>query len=170
MENRYKTKIISYKEAATIAKRLHHDSKKIVFKTGCFDIFHIGHVRALRYCKSIGDILVVGLGSDKTLKALKGENRPVFSEKHRAELLATLECVDYVVILKEPLKGRIDHEKIISIICPTYYMLPPDDKALLLKQKIADKYGIKICLRKEMKGEFVSTTALLNKVILKNFT
>src|SRR3989344_8815113 len=102
MENRYKTKIISYKEVAIIAKRLHHDGKKIVFKTGCFDIFHIGHVRALCYCKSIGDILVIGLGSDKTLRALKGKDRPVFSEKHRAELLATLECVDYVVILKEP--------------------------------------------------------------------
>ncbi|MBI3631389.1 MAG: hypothetical protein HY219_00795 [Candidatus Staskawiczbacteria bacterium] len=57
----------------------------------------------------------------------------------------------------------------MSIVRPTYYMLPPDDKALPLKQKIANKYGIKICFRKEMKGEFISTTALLNKVILKDF-
>lgn len=161
-------KIISYAKARRIAERLHREGKRIVFKTGCFDIFHIGHVRALQYCKNLGDILIVGLGSDKTLRALKGKGRPIFSEKYRAELLAALECVDYIVILKEPLKGRIDHEKIISIMRPTYYMLPPNDRALPIKQKLADTYGVKIRFKEEMKGEFVSASALLN--MLRSFS
>ena len=75
--------------------------KKIVFTNGCFDILHIGHVSYLQKAKKLGDILIVGVNSDESVKRLKGESRPINSEFDRAYLLASLECVDYVVIFKE---------------------------------------------------------------------
>ncbi len=74
------------------------ENKKIVFTNGCFDILHIGHVRYLQQARGLGDSLVVGLNSDSSVKALKGENRPVQSEQDRAEILAALSCVDYVCL------------------------------------------------------------------------
>ena len=75
--------------------------KQIVFTNGCFDLLHVGHVRYLQEARALGDILVVGLNSDSSVKKLKGPDRPVQSEKDRAEILAALACVDYVVVFGE---------------------------------------------------------------------
>ncbi len=161
-------KIISYSQAEKIATRLKTEGKKIVFKTGGFDVFHVAHLRALEFSKSLGDGLFVGVGNDETQRILKGPERPIFPAVYRAEVLAALACVDYVIILDEPLNGRIDHEKIISLIRPDYYMLPPDDKALAEKQVMAKRYGITIKLREEMKsghgGVLISTTDIVEKL------
>ncbi len=74
---------------------------KVVFTNGCFDILHVGHIRYLQEAWRLGDMLVVGLNSDASVKRLKGEARPVQSESDRAEILAALDCVDYVVIFNE---------------------------------------------------------------------
>lgn len=76
-------------------------NKKIVFTNGCFDILHVGHLRYLKEARGLGDFLVVGLNSDRSVKELKGETRPVQTEADRAELLLGLECVDYVVIFDD---------------------------------------------------------------------
>ena len=76
-------------------------NKKIVSTNGCFDILHVGHVRYLQESQKQGDILVVCLNSDSSVKRLKGESRPLNSESDRAEVLAALACVDYVVIFEE---------------------------------------------------------------------
>ena len=76
-------------------------NKTIVSTNGCFDILHVGHVRYLQKSKEQGDILVVCLNSDSSVKRLKGESRPINSEMERAEVLAALGCVDYVVIFDE---------------------------------------------------------------------
>ena len=91
--------IIKKEETENILNGL--KNKKIVFTNGCFDILHIGHVKYLRESKKYGDILIVGLNSDSSVKKLKGENRPINNEKDRAELLDELKCVDYVVIFEE---------------------------------------------------------------------
>ncbi len=80
--------------------------KKIVFTNGCFDILHLGHVRYLTAAKSHGDILVVGLNSDRSVRLIKGDNRPVVDQHQRAEVLAALRVVDYVTLFNEsdPLK------------------------------------------------------------------
>lgn len=85
---------------------LHRSGRRIVFTNGCFDILHAGHVRYLSEARSYGDILVVGLNSDKSVKLIKGENRPIIPELQRAEVLAGLWCVDYVTLFHEsdPLK------------------------------------------------------------------
>ena len=81
-------------------------NKKIVFTNGCFDILHVGHIRYLSEAKSLGDILVVGINSDESVKNLKGLSRPINSLSDRSLLLSELVCVDYVVSFKEqtPLK------------------------------------------------------------------
>ena len=76
--------------------------KRIVFTNGCFDILHVGHIRYLRKAKSLGDILVVGLNTDRSVRLIKGEKRPIVPQEERAEVLAALEFVDYVVFFDEP--------------------------------------------------------------------
>ena len=78
-----------------------YQHKKIVFTNGCFDILHVGHIRYLQEARKLGDMLVVGLNSDTSVKRLKGATRPINEEKDRAELLCALDCVDYVVIFEE---------------------------------------------------------------------
>ncbi len=74
----------------------------VVFTNGCFDLLHVGHIRYLARAKSEGDILVVGLNSDRSVRSLKGPDRPIQREEDRAEILAALRAVDYVVIFDEP--------------------------------------------------------------------
>ena len=77
------------------------DSKKIVFTNGCFDILHVGHIRYLSEAKSLGDILVIGINSDKSVKELKGPSRPINSLSDRALILSELRYVDYVISFEE---------------------------------------------------------------------
>ncbi|APW66131.1 bifunctional heptose 7-phosphate kinase/heptose 1-phosphate adenyltransferase [Poseidonibacter parvus] len=88
-------------EIKAISKRLINQKKKIVFTNGCFDILHAGHVKYLEEAKSYGDILILGLNSDDSVRRLKGSNRPINNQEDRAYLLAALDAVDFVVIFNE---------------------------------------------------------------------
>ena len=98
-----------------VQKLNHHRGKglRVVFTNGCFDILHAGHVRYLRAARSKGDILVVGLNSDMSVRAIKGEKRPIISQEQRGEVLSGLECVDYVTIFDDP-----DPLKLIQMLKP----------------------------------------------------
>ncbi len=78
------------------------NGRRVVFTNGCFDLLHPGHIRTLERARELGDVLIVGLNSDRGVRQLKGEGRPVLPELERAEILASLECVDAVVIFDEP--------------------------------------------------------------------
>jgi D-beta-D-heptose 7-phosphate kinase/D-beta-D-heptose 1-phosphate adenosyltransferase len=93
-------KIIDSTNIRSIISGLQQDGKKIVFTNGCFDLIHIGHVRYLNEAKALGDILVIGLNADESVSRIK-PGRPVTPEAQRAEVLAALEVVDYVVLFKE---------------------------------------------------------------------
>ena len=82
-------------------ERLRREGKRVVFTNGCFDLLHLGHVRYLREARSLGDLLVVALNSDASVRALKGEGRPILNQDERAEIIAALEAVDYVIIFDE---------------------------------------------------------------------
>jgi rfaE bifunctional protein nucleotidyltransferase chain/domain len=84
-----------------IAAELKSSGKKVVSTNGCFDILHVGHVRFLQAAKSLGDVLVVGLNTDASVRRLKGAQRPIQNENDRAEILASLACVDYVCLFDE---------------------------------------------------------------------
>jgi D-beta-D-heptose 7-phosphate kinase/D-beta-D-heptose 1-phosphate adenosyltransferase len=94
-------KIISVSKAQEIVKTIAKERQKVVFTNGCFDILHVGHLQLLQKAKSFGDVLIVGLNSDRSVKKLKGPARPILPQRDRARLLAALEMVDYVVIFDE---------------------------------------------------------------------
>jgi len=94
------SKIVIRAELKNIIERLRQQRRKIVFTNGCFDLIHVGHVRYLTEAKKLGDILVVGLNSDKSVSGIK-PGRPINSEKDRAEVLAALYMVDYVTLFDE---------------------------------------------------------------------
>jgi rfaE bifunctional protein nucleotidyltransferase chain/domain len=99
MENH---KLLSLKD---LLKKIEHHKKggyKVVFTNGCFDILHKGHVAYLREAKKLGNILVLGLNSDRSVREIKGPERPINNESDRAFVLSALECIDYVVIFDEP--------------------------------------------------------------------
>jgi rfaE bifunctional protein nucleotidyltransferase chain/domain len=91
-------KLIAREEVRGLGDRLRREGRRIVFANGCFDILHVGHVRYLEGARQAGDVLVVGVNSDRAVAALKGEGRPILPEQGRAEMVAALESVDYVVI------------------------------------------------------------------------
>jgi D-glycero-beta-D-manno-heptose 1-phosphate adenylyltransferase len=108
------TKILDRSMAGEVRDR--HPEKTIVFTNGCFDILHAGHVRYLAGAKQLGDILVVGLNGDTSVRELKGEGRPLNSQQDRAEVLAALGAVDYVIIFDEK---RVD--KLLREVRPRIY-------------------------------------------------
>jgi len=97
-----KNKIISREKLKEISSFLKKSNKKIVTINGSFDLLHPGHLKILEEAKSQGDILIVGLNSDLSIKSYKGEKRPIISEKNRAKMLSALECVDYITLFDEP--------------------------------------------------------------------
>jgi D-glycero-beta-D-manno-heptose 1-phosphate adenylyltransferase len=93
---------VSREELIALLGRAQRGSRRVVFTNGCFDLLHPGHVRTLEEARSLGDVLVVGLNRDASVRKAKGEARPVIGEDERAELLAALEAVDFVVLFGEP--------------------------------------------------------------------
>jgi D-beta-D-heptose 7-phosphate kinase / D-beta-D-heptose 1-phosphate adenosyltransferase len=94
-------KIKKRAELRAILENLRSQGKRIVFTNGCFDLLHAGHVRYLEEAKGLGDILVVGMNSDRSVTGLKGPMRPILPEEERAEVLSGLGCVDYVTVFDE---------------------------------------------------------------------
>jgi rfaE bifunctional protein nucleotidyltransferase chain/domain len=94
-------KMIPRQEATALGDRLRHERRRIVFANGCFDLLHVGHVRYLQGAKDQGEVLVVGVNSDGTVRTLKGAGRPLLPAEARAELVAALESTDYVLIFDE---------------------------------------------------------------------
>jgi rfaE bifunctional protein nucleotidyltransferase chain/domain len=93
--------ILTLEEAILRFGREKRNGRRVVFTNGCFDLLHPGHIRSLELARGLGDVLIVGLNSDASVRQLKGEGRPVIPERERAEILAALESVDAVVIFDE---------------------------------------------------------------------
>jgi D-beta-D-heptose 7-phosphate kinase/D-beta-D-heptose 1-phosphate adenosyltransferase len=91
-------KILTPDEARAVRERLRAQGRRLVFTNGCFDILHVGHVRYLQAARSLGDALLVAINSDASVRALKGDSRPVMNEGERAEMLAALDAVSYVTV------------------------------------------------------------------------
>ena len=96
-----KGKVLTLDELAQTAETLRASGRKLVATNGCFDLLHVGHVRYLQSARRLGDALVVGLNGDDSVRALKGESRPLNREADRAEVLAALACVDFVAVFPE---------------------------------------------------------------------
>ena len=102
------TKVLPQEQLLSVIARERAKGKRIVFTNGCFDLMHIGHTRYLQAARSLGDLLVVGINSDDSVRSLeKVPDRPIVPEAQRAEVLAALGCVDFVVLFAEPDPGRL---------------------------------------------------------------
>jgi D-glycero-beta-D-manno-heptose 1-phosphate adenylyltransferase len=153
-------KILSLEDLAERAKALRAAGKKVVATNGCFDLLHVGHVRYLKAARARGDILVVGLNGDASVRQLKGPGRPLNSEKDRAEVLAALESVDLIAIFPEERATRF-----IQSVAPDVYAKGGDYKAETLNSEeraVLERLGTKIDLVPFEKG--YSTSSLLEKL------
>jgi rfaE bifunctional protein nucleotidyltransferase chain/domain len=98
---RARDKVLTRRGAAAAARAARRRGERVVFTNGCFDLLHVGHVRSLEQARRLGDRLLVGLNSDASVRRLKGAQRPIVPGRQRAEVLAALECVDWVVLFGE---------------------------------------------------------------------
>ena len=154
------SKVVPLNDLAKRVKELRAGGKKVVATNGCFDLLHLGHVRYLKAAHSLGDILVVGLNGDQSVRDLKGTGRPLNSERDRAELLAALESVDLIAIFPELRATRF-----IELAMPDVYVKGGDytSETLNAEERAAlQKIGTQIEIIPFEKG--YSTSGLLEKV------
>ncbi len=109
-------RVIPRRSVRALCARLRREGKRIVFTNGCFDILHAGHARYLRRAAAMGDVLLVGLNGDASVRRLKGKGRPVQKAADRAYLLASLSCVSYVAIFPEDTPARLIREVIPHVL------------------------------------------------------
>lgn len=134
------------------------ENKRIVFTNGCFDILHLGHIRYLREAKKLGDILIVGLNSDNSVSSLKGPDRPLVKEKDRAEILSTLEMVDYIVIFNE-----LTPKNLIDKIIPDVLVKGGDwREEEVVGRDTVEAQGGEVVIIPEVKG--YSTSAFIKRI------
>lgn len=150
--------IFTKKKLDAIVRALKKQKRKIVFTNGCFDLLHIGHLRTLQTAKSLGDILMIGLNSDASVRNLKGKGRPLTPLAERAALLSALEMVDYVIPFTE-----VRPDRLIEIIQPALHVKGGDYTAQALPEaKLVASLGGKVKILHLVPGR--STTTLLRKV------
>lgn len=162
MRSRLKIKTIS--ELVHIVRKLKRSGKRIVSTNGCFDIIHPGHVSNLEWAKAKGDVLIVGINSDASIRALKGSKRPIVSARDRARVLAGLEAVDYVFVFGGlspiPWIVRIEPDLHVkgyaSVHSPAF---PPEERAV-------KEHGGKVILAPQIGGR--STTGIIERILRKH--
>jgi D-beta-D-heptose 7-phosphate kinase/D-beta-D-heptose 1-phosphate adenosyltransferase len=142
-----------------LSNRLKAEKKKIVFTNGCFDILHYGHVTSLEQAKMLGDVLVIGVNTDESVKSHKGDKRPVMTTLDRLRMLAALECVDYVVEFHERLPNEI-----IRVVRPDIHVKSGDYTIDQLPEaKVVEELGGKVIIVPF--AENYSTTSLIKKIL-----
>lgn len=152
-------KIKTEKELLAELDRQKAAGKRIVFTNGCFDLLHLGHVRYLEEARSLGEILVVAINSDRSATQLKGPSRPINSEQDRAEVLAALASVDYVTIFDEP-----DPHRIISVLKPNVLVKGGDwTPETTVGRDIVEGAGGEVVVIPYVEG--ISTTGLIDRIL-----
>ncbi|HEX7416351.1 MAG TPA: D-glycero-beta-D-manno-heptose 1-phosphate adenylyltransferase [Smithellaceae bacterium] len=139
-------------------EELRREGKKIAFTNGCFDILHVGHIRYLREAKKTADVLVLALNSDSSVRAIKGEKRPLMSEEERAEILAALEFIDFVTIFQE-----LTPLELINYLKPDILIKGGDwpEEKVIGREEIK-KWGGRVAIIPEVEGK--STTNIVEKI------
>jgi D-beta-D-heptose 7-phosphate kinase/D-beta-D-heptose 1-phosphate adenosyltransferase len=151
--------VISLAKLIPILERLRRQGRKAVFTNGCFDILHAGHVRYLSKAGRLGDVLIVGLNSDSSVRRLKGRPRPVMPQKDRAEILAALAAVSYVVVFGEDTPLRL-----IQRVRPDILVKGGDYKAdEIVGADLVRSYGGKTVTIPLIRGK--STTGVFRSII-----
>jgi rfaE bifunctional protein nucleotidyltransferase chain/domain len=157
MQNKIKTS----QELRPLLDILRAAGRKIVFTNGCFDLIHTGHTRYLAKAKSFGDLLIVAVNSDTSVRGIKGDKRPINTEAERMETLAALESVDYVVLFNEP-----DPHRIIAELQPDVLVKGGDwPVEKIIGRDIVEARGGKVVSVGYIEG--ASTTGIIEKIVQK---
>ena len=155
-------KIKERKKLLKIIKNLKAKGKRIVFTNGCFDLLHLGHVRYLEEAKSLGDILVVGVNSDSSVRRLKGPKRPILPEEERTEILSGLGCVDYITVFNEA-----DPLKLITSLEPNLLVKGGDwTREQIVGREVVERSGGELVIIPFVKG---ASTSNVIDTILKRY-
>ena len=151
-------KLKTLDELITVSAQARNKGEIVVFTNGCFDLLHRGHVHILRQAKTAGDLLIVGINSDRSVKVIKGPTRPVYSEMDRLELIAAMEMVDYVILFDEP-----DPYKLIAAIKPNVLAKGGDWGAdQVVGADIVEQEGGRLLLVPYLKG--YSTSEIIERM------
>ncbi len=154
-------KIVSYPELNRIVSLAKNKKKKVVFTNGCFDLLHIGHIKYLQQAKSYGDLLIIGLNDDSSVRKLKGPKRPLIEQDERAHLIAALDCVDYVVLFSE-----LTPDRLIKGIKPDILVKGGDyTKAQVVGRDFVESYGGRVEIVPVVEG--MSTSNIVKKIMEK---
>jgi len=151
-------KIKTLNELLPELSRHKQEGKKIVFTNGCYDLLHVGHVRCFQEAKRLGDVLVVGLNSDRSVRELKGAPRPIVPEAERAEILAALACIDYITIFDQ------DNPQDIITRVKLDILVKGGDWTVdtIVGRDVVESYGGKVLSLPLTPG--VSTTTIVNDI------
>lgn len=152
-------KNIDAEVAVFISENLKEKGKKVVFTNGCFDLVHAGHVSSFNQAKSMGDVLIVAVNSDASVKRLKGDKRPIVSEQNRMAMLCALECIDYVILMEDD-----NPINLIQAIKPDITVKGKDwENKYLPEREVVEGYGGEVRFIELEKG--LSTTNIINKIV-----
>ena len=148
-------KILSLEALQPLVKEMKQQGRKVVLANGCFDWLHVGHVRYLREARQLGDCLVVAVNADASVRALKGPPRPLMPEQERAEILAALACVDYVLVFEE-----LNVERVLRSLQPHVHCKGTDySEQTVPEREVVLSYGGRIAIAGDPKDH--STRSLL---------
>jgi D-glycero-beta-D-manno-heptose 1-phosphate adenylyltransferase len=151
-------KVASWEELARRVTALRAGGGRVVFTNGCFDLLHVGHVRYLQAARGLGDVLVVGVNSDASVRRLKGNARPIVPEQERAEVLAALACIDHVTIFDESTP-----ERLLAYLRPDVHVKGGDYREEdLAEAPLVRSWGGKVVILPLTPGH--STTELVRKL------
>lgn len=146
--------MVTLKKLCSLVNKYNKQNKKIVFTNGCFDIIHAGHIKLLKEAKKQGDVLIVGINSDSSIRRIKGKERPIINQKQRAAILSAIKYVDHVVIYNE-----LTPYKLIKKLKPHILVKGSDYK---LNEVVGRSLVKKVILVPILKG--ASTTNIINKI------
>ncbi|MBS2002372.1 MAG: D-glycero-beta-D-manno-heptose 1-phosphate adenylyltransferase [Cyanobacteria bacterium SZAS LIN-5] len=150
--------VVTREELKQVVRAQKEQNKIIVTTNGCFDILHVGHVRYLAEARRLGDVLIVGVNTDDSVRRLKGPSRPVNNENDRAEVLASLECVDYVTLFPEDTPVEL-----LTEVKPNFHAKGGDyDPEKLAETPVVESFGGQVKIINLVPGK--STTSLIAKI------
>ncbi len=151
-------KICGREELRERLERLRSEGRKIVFTNGCFDLLHVGHVRYLAAARRLGDVLVLALNSDSSVRSIKGEKRPLVPEEERAAVVAALESVDFVTIFSETTPRAL-----VEYLRPDVLVKGGDwAEDRVVGREVVSSWGGQVVIVPEIKG--ASTTNIVDKI------
>ena len=155
------SKLLPLESLEPMVTALKASGKTVVFANGCFDLLHVGHIRYLQSARQLGDALVVGLNSDESVRRLKGPQRPLMPEDERAEILAALACVDYVVLFQEPTV-----ESLLRVLKPDIQSKGTDyTEETVPEREVVRSYGGRVVIAGDPKDH--STRDLIQEIVAR---